>query len=547
MTTEPLLSTMQDVPLTVRRIFEHGRDVHATSTVATWRGGAREEATFADLARDADGIAVALAQLGVGPGDRVATLMWNQPEHLAVYFAVTSSGGVLHPLNPRLTREQLVEIMRLAQDRVLVVDASLQDLVAGIAAEVPTLLATVLVGGDATNGVLGYDDLRATSGTPPRPELDERSAAVLCFTSGTTGAPKGVAYSHRSLLLHTQAISTTNVYGIGQGDTILLSVAIYHTNGASMPIAGWMAGSRLVMPERNLQAEPMGRMIEQERVTLAVGVVTLWNDLLHRWRTGVVDLSSLRLVVSGGTASPRALLEAYRAQGVPVIQGWGMTESLGICTMGHPPAGVDESEVYDYLATGGRIVGGVRVRVRGVDSGELQPHDGRSVGELEVEGPWITDGYVGRPAGEGMRDGWFRTGDIGAVTPDGYVRITDRLKDVIKSGGEWISSLDLEDAIRSHPAVRDVCVIGVPDERWQERPLAVVVGEATVPELTAWLEGRVARWWVPERWVLADELPRTSVGKLDKQRVRQVYDAQGYDLLTDAPEAAPDNEEVGHA
>ncbi|MDF1602225.1 long-chain-fatty-acid--CoA ligase [Nocardioides sp. YIM 152315] len=529
-----LLSTMQDIPITVRRIFDHGRDVHASSKIVTYRNGAREEVTFGDLAKDADGLATALADLGVTAGDRVATLMWNQPEHLAVYFAATCSGAVVHPLNPRLTREQLIEIMRLAQDRVLFVDDSMLDLVAGIRAEVPTLKAIISIGGSGSSDYLEYEALRKTEGVVPRPDIDERAAAVLCFTSGTTGSPKGVAYSHRSLFLHTQAISTTNVYGIGQPDSILLSVPIYHTNGASMPIAGWMAGARLVMPERNLQPLPMGEMIEREGVTLAVGVVTLWNDLLERWRTGLADLSSLRLVVSGGTASPRALLQEFRDKGVPVIQGWGMTESLGICTMGHPPAGVEESVIYDYLATGGRIVGGVRVRVRDVDTGVLQPHDGESVGELEVEGPWITGGYVGRTEGDGLRDGWFRTGDIGTVTPDGYVRITDRLKDVIKSGGEWISSLDLEDAIRSHPAVRDVCVIGVPDERWQERPLAVVVGDVRVDDLVSWLKARVARWWIPERWVVVDELPRTSVGKIDKRQVRRTYDDDSYALAPTA-------------
>jgi fatty-acyl-CoA synthase len=503
--------------------------------VVTYRRGHREETTFAALAAESDAIAVALADLGVRPGDRVATLLWNQPEHLAVYWAAVAAAAVAHPLNPRLTRAELVAIMTLAEDRVLVVDESLVGLVGDVRADVPSLRAVVVVGSSADAGTgagtLSYDELRAADGTPPRPPIDERAAAVLCFTSGTSGAPKGVAYSHRALFVHTQSISTANVYGIGQGDRILLSVALYHTNGASMPAAGWMAGSRLVMPERNLQPAPMGEMIERERVTLAVGVVTLWNDLLHRWRAGAVDLSSLRLVVSGGTAAPRSLLEEYRAQGVPVIQGWGATESLGICTMGHPPADVDDSRIYDYLTTGGRIVAGVRVRVRDVESGLLQPHDGASVGELEVEGPWVTAEYVGQEPGSALRDGWFRTGDIGSITPDGYVRITDRLKDVIKSGGEWISSLDLEDAIRSHAGVRDACVIGVPDERWQERPFAVVVGDVTADELVGWLEDRVARWWIPERWTFVEELPRTSVGKADKRQVRAAYDRAAYELV----------------
>jgi len=521
---------MQDVPLTVRTLFDHGRDVHGASRVITHRSGRREEVTFAELAAESDAVAVGLDALGVRPGDRVATLLWNQPEHLAVYFAVTGMGAVAHPLNPRLTREQLVAIMNEAGDRVVVVDESLVEVLGGVRADVPSLLAVVVVGGERAEAT-SYAELCSHSGVPPRPEIDERSAAVVCYTSGTSGAPKGVVYSHRALYLHAQSICTANVYGIGEADTILLSVALYHTNGASMPGAGWTSGSTLVMPERNLQPVPMGEMIEQERVSLAVGVVTLWNDLLLRWRAGLVDLSSLRLVVSGGTASPRALLEEYRAEGIPVIQGWGMTESLGICSMGHPPSGIDDERVYDYLTTGGRIVAGVRVRVRDVDSGALRPHDGTSVGELEIEGPWVASEYLGQKHGSALRDGWFRTGDIGAVTPDGYVRITDRLKDVIKSGGEWISSLDLEDAIRSHPAVREACVISVPDERWQERPFALVVGDVDVAELTGWLGDRVARWWIPERWAFVAELPRTGVGKVDKRRVRASYDDAQYQLV----------------
>ncbi len=538
-----IISTMQEHSLDVGAVFEHGRRVHADAEVVTYQNGVATTRTFAEIGNEADSVAAVLDALHVAQGDCVATLMWNQAEHLSTYFGVTCSGRVLHPLNPRLPIDQLATMMREAQDRVLIADSHFSEMIGQLTGGDSSIEHVIVVNPlqDTPPEWLDFGALVAESTHSQAVRtIDEHSAAVLCYTSGTSGAPKGVVYSHRAVFLHTFAISMPNVYSIGEADSVLVSVAIYHTNAASLHLAAWMAGARIVLPSRHLQPEPMAHMIEREKVTLAVGVVTLWNDLLERWRDNSVDLSSLRLIVSGGSAAPRDIIESYRSRSVPLIQGWGMTESLGICSMGHPPSRIPDDEQLDHLAMAGRIIPGVQIRVLDVDTGDELPFDGRSAGELSVRGPWVTSGYFGQGR---SADGWFATGDIGSVTHDGYVRISDRIKDVIKSGGEWISSIDLENAIRTHPDVEDVAVIGVDDNRWQERPLAVIVTRDGTPfdpqELSAWASDRVARWWVPERWSSADSLPRTVVGKLDKRALHSQYSSGRMTVTTVDPMPKP--------
>ena len=364
---------------------------------------------------------------------------------------------------------------------------------------------------------IDYEDLLAAEQPGfAWPETDERSAAAMCYTSGTTGLPKGVVYSHRSTFLHTLGVCSGEALGVSQHDRLLPVVPMFHGNAWGMPYAAWLVGADLLLPNRFTQAEPLARFIAAERATLATAVPTVWYDILGL-DPASVDLSSLRMVLCGGAAVPRGLIEAYEQRfGVRVLQGWGLTETSPVASLSFPPKHVPAERAMDYRVTAGRPLGGVEARV--VDDEELAlPGDGQATGEIEVRGPWVTGGYYKDPAPEKFRDGWLRTGDVGLIDPRGYITISDRAKDVVKSGGEWISTLELEAAILTHPAVREVAVIAAPDERWGERPLACIAcvpGQSVTPEeLRAHLAGRVVKWWLPEQWVFVDEVPRTSVGQ----------------------------------
>jgi fatty-acyl-CoA synthase len=356
------------------------------------------------------------------------------------------------------------------------------------------------------------------------PEVDERAAAAMCYTSGTTGSPKGVVYSHRSTYLHSLATCTGGTFALGERDRILIIVPMFHANAWGLPYAGWLAGADLIMPGRFLQAAPLCKLIEAERPTVSGAVPTIWADILRHLETTPADLSSLRLVACGGSAVPRALMERFQERhGVRIVQAWGMTETSPLAAIALSPKGTPPEEELDWRAKTGRIVAGVELRIVD-DAGRELPWDGKTAGEIEVRGPWITGAYYRDPAPEKFHDGWLRTGDVGTADLRGFVQITDRAKDVIKSGGEWISSVELENAIMAHPDVVEAAVIGVPDERWQERPLACVVLRAgatvTAEALGAFLAERVAKWWVPERWTFIAEVPKTSVGKFDKKLLR---------------------------
>jgi fatty-acyl-CoA synthase len=374
-----------------------------------------------------------------------------------------------------------------------------------------------------------YETLLATHGGRVEwPPLQERDAAVVCYTTGTTGAPKGVVYSHRTVYLHTLATLGVDTFAISQADRVLLLPSMFHANAWGLPYSAWLAGADLLLPGPDLKSASIRRMIEQERPTFTALVPTLINDLLQADRESPLDMSSFRVLVSGGSAVSPALIGTVRERwGVPVLQGWGMTETSPMCCLSVPPRGTPVTEEPAWRTKSGRPVPGMFVRLVG-DDGAALPNDGHTVGELQLRGPWVTGGYHRNASPESITaDGWLRTGDVGTIDPHGYVQITDRSKDVIKSGGEWVSSVDLENQISSHPAVFEAAVIGVPDPRWEERPLAVVVRRPGAPvtalELRAHLESRVARFWLPERWAFAEELPKTSVGKIDKRELRRRF------------------------
>lgn len=531
--TDPVTSTMQDAPLTTTALLRHGAQIYAESLVQTFDGDGVRTATYAQVAERSARLAGALAGLGVADGDRVGTFLWNTQEHLEAYLAVPSMGAVLHTLNLRLFPEQLEYVVNHAQDKIVIVDGTVLPLLAKVAPALTTVEHYVLVGeGDASGlgdvPVHRYEDLLV--GAPASydwPDLDERTAAAMCYTSGTTGNPKGVVYSHRSTYLHSLAEATGNVFGLSEADRILPVVPMFHANAWGLPYAGWLAGCDFLMPGRFLQAEPLARMIETYRPTVAGAVPTIWNDLLRHVDEHLTDLSSLRAVPCGGSAVPLALMKAFwERHGVRIVQAWGMTETSPLAAVAHPPKGTPVDDEWPWRARTGRMSAGVELRIVGDDGQEL-PWDGEAVGEMEVRGPWVTGAYHLDPDPEKFSDGWLRTGDVAAVEPNGFVQITDRSKDVIKSGGEWISSVDLENALMAHPKVREASVVGVPDDRWGERPLATVVvveGEDVgVEELRDFLADKVARWQLPERWAFIPEVPKTSVGKFDKKVLRRQY------------------------
>jgi fatty-acyl-CoA synthase len=470
--------------------------------------------------------------------------MWNNQEHLEAYFAVPCMGAVLHTLNIRLAGEQIAFIANQAEDRVVLVDMSLAPLLAAVLPELTSVQAVVAIGdGDvaplAASGksVVRYDDL--LDGQPLEyswPDLDERTAAAMCYTSGTTGNPKGVVYSHRSSYLHSMSVCTANALGLRDGDRVLPIVSMYHANAWGQPYAAVMAGADLLLPDRFLQAEPLVDMIEQHRPTVAAAVPTIWNDVLQYLDTHPDrDISSLRMVVCGGSAVPLGMMKTYeQSYGVHIRQGWGMTETSPLAALATPPPEVTGEDHWTLRATAGRVSCGVDVRLVD-DSGCVLPNDGKAVGEIEIRGPWITGSYYQNADPSKFDDGWLRTGDVGRIDPQGFITLTDRAKDVIKSGGEWISSVELELLIMDHPAVLEAAVVAVPDDRWQERPLAAVVvkkdAAVSVRELRKHLCDKVARFWLPEWWTFIDEVPKTSVGKFDKKVIRSRYADGAFDVL----------------
>ena len=522
-----------DHPLTLQHVLSRMRTVHRESEIVTLTDKGTERATYAEVCERADRLANVLTnKLGIEPGDRVATFAWNTQNHLEVYLAAPCIGAVLHTLNLRLFEEQLTYIANHAKDRVVFVDSTVVPLMEKVADTFETVEHFVIMGGDGDPGslpnALNYEELLADQPAEyDYPEVDDRSAAGLCYTSGTTGNPKGVLYSHRSQILHSFGTCLADAMGLQEADTVLPIVPMFHANSWGIPYAAGLVGCDLVMPGQFLQAEPLAKLIKEEKVTISAAVPTIWMDLLkHADTKDDVDLSSLRTVICGGAAVPLSLMKQFEERhGVHIVQAWGMTEMSPLGTVARPPADVSEDEHWGFRDRAGRLMPLVEARLVQDDGGEA-PWDGESTGELQVRGPWIASAYYEDPEGDDkFDDGWLRTGDIASIDSRGFVRITDRSKDVIKSGGEWISSVELEGELMAHPEVEEAAVIARPDERWTERPLACVVlseGASASPEdLTEHLKSRVAKWWLPEEFAFIDEVPKTSVGKFDKKMLRQ--------------------------
>lgn len=534
-----MLSTMQDEPLSLATLLRYASTFVGDSTVSTWTGTGVRTMTYRELGADAARLANALRELGIGIGDRVGTFMWNNNEHMVAYIAAPAMGAVLHALNIRLFPEQLVYVANHAEDQVVLVDGTLLPMFAQYLPNLKTVRHVIVVNGDASTlsapeGVKVHDYTELLAAQPDTydfPIIDERSAAAMCYTSGTTGDPKGVVYSHRSNWLHAMQVCSPSSMGFSGADNVLAIVPLFHANAWGLPYAALMSGASLLMPDRFLQPGPLLEMMAAQQPTFAAAVPTIWGGVLAGLAAHPQDITHLRSVVVGGSAVPPSMMRAFEEKhGVRILHAWGMTETSPLGSVAHPPAGVTGEDEWAYRYTQGRFPASVQARLV-ADDGSVVPNDGASLGELEVRGPWITGSYYS-PDGaevdpEKFDDGWLRTGDVGKISRDGYLTLVDRSKDVIKSGGEWISSVDLENAVMGHPAVAEAAVIGVPDEKWDERPLVAIVlaegAEAKADELRDFLADKFAKWQLPERWTFIAEVPKTSVGKFDKKRLRAQY------------------------
>lgn len=532
-----MFGLMMDYQLTIDRILEHAHRLYPNKRVATkLPNGVLHEYSYADLYHRVKRLANALVGLGVNIGDRVATFAWNNYQHLELYYAIPGAGAVCHTLNIRLAPDQLAFIINHAEDKVIFVDGALLPLFERVADQIPGVQHFVIFNaepGTVTRlpNVHFYEQLMASSSAQfTWRSTDERMAMGLCYTSGTTGNPKGALYSHRSMYLHTVGECQANSLGVSEADVVLPVVPQFHAMAWGLPYACLLSGAAVIMPGPHLQPAALAQMIEEERVTVAAGVPTIWTGLYHELKNSPRDISCLRALVVGGSAMPRGLIEAYEKElGVNVVHAWGMTELSPLGTVarlqGHH-ARLPDHERWDIKATQGYMVPGVEMRLVN-DAGEELPWDGTTMGEVQVRGPWIIRQYFRvEPAPESFTsDGWFRTGDVATISHDGYMQITDRTKDLIKSGGEWISSVALENALMAHPSVMESAVIAVPDERWAERPLAVVVttpGAATPTqeELLDFLAPKFASFWLPDKILVVTAIPKTSVGKFDKKVLR---------------------------
>ena len=531
--------TIMDYPLTLPTILEHAGRLHGAQEIVSRRPDRSiHRCTFADFYRRSRLLAEALLKAGLQPGDRVATLCWNHSVHLEAYLGVPCAGGVIHTLNLRLHPDELGYIARHAGDRFLIVDDDLLPILDDFKdkADFERIFVVRFGGGDVPAGMEDYEDLLATAtGDLAYPEIDENAACGMCYTSGTTGMPKGVAYSHRGTVVHTLAAVMPDVFGLSMRDCILPIVPMFHANAWGMPTAAVMTGSKIVFTGPHMDPDSILGLLESERVTLTGGVPTVWFGVLdamkrerERWR-----LHDRLTFVIGGSAAPESMIRDFNEVGHRVIHAWGMTEMTPIGTTGVPKPAVDrmsDDDRYAPLAKQGLPLPFVDIRVMGDDG--PAPWDGETMGELQVRGPWIANAYY-KPEGKiesWTDDGWFRTGDVVTVDGEGYVKITDRSKDVIKSGGEWISSVDMENALMGHPKIREAAVIAMPHERWVERPLACVVTEdgenLTLDEVRDFLESKFAKWWLPDAVEFLDEIPRTSTGKFKKTALRERFSGE---------------------
>jgi acyl-CoA synthetase (AMP-forming)/AMP-acid ligase II len=542
-----MLGLMQDRPLLISQLIDFAATCHGdTEIVSRSVEGPIHRYTYRDAWKRAKQMAEALVALGVRPGDRIGTLAWNGYRHFELYYAISGMGAVCHTINPRLFPEQIAYIVNHAEDQVLFVDINILPLVEKLRPLMKSVRHIVAMTDRAhlpanctIPNLLVYEELIAGKpGTYEWPELDERTASSLCYTSGTTGNPKGVLYHHRSTLLHAYASALPDGIGISARDSVLPVVPMFHVNAWGLPYSGCLAGAKLVFPGAALDGASLYELFEAEGVTVTAGVPTVWLALLQHLQANKLRLTTLKKSIIGGSACPPAMIETFkRDYGVDVLHAWGMTEMSPLGTVNTPKKkhlAMDKAAQDAVKAKQGRALFGVEMKIVGDDGSEL-PRDGKAFGDLLVRGPWITSGYFRGEGGEALREGgWFPTGDVSTIDADGYMQITDRSKDVIKSGGEWISSIDLENAAMAHPAVGEAAVIGIAHPKWDERPLLIIhrkPGAAvSKDELLAFLKDKVAKWWLPDDVVFVETIPHTATGKILKTRLRE--DFKGYKLPT---------------
>lgn len=536
-----MLGLMQDTPLTLSSLLDHAARFHGEVEIVSKEPGGVTRSNYARLAVRARQLASALRRRGLSEGDRVASLALNSALHLELYYGATGAGGILNTVNPRLFPEQIAFILRHAENRIVFFDPAFGGLLETLVDQAPQVEVYVCLcsAQDLPRlrlpNLIAYEDLLAAEPEDaPWTVVSENAGAILCYTSGTTGDPKGVLYSHRSLVLHAFVATGADGMAISRRDSILLVTPLFHVNAWGIPFSAAMCGAKLVLPGAAVDGESLFNLMRAERCTFSLGVPTVWLGFLdyvasHREDLDLAGLALERILV-GGSAAPRSLIERFDYMlGVYVIHAWGMTETSPLATIGTPlpeHAFLDRQARYDVQALQGRAIYGVELRIVDAD-GVIAPHDGLVVGDLQVRGPWVVRSYFKAEAPAVTEDGWFATGDVAKIHPNGYLQLTDRSKDVIKSGGEWISSVDLENVAIAHPAVREAAVIGVPHPKWQERPLLIVVpAPETVPDkddILKFLASRVARWQVPDDVVIVDSLPHTATGKLLKSKLRETY------------------------
>ena len=534
-----MLGLMQDQPLLISSLIEFAARHHGDAQIVSRRvEGDLHRTNYREAAARARQVAHALDGWGLAFGDRVATLAWNGYRHFELYFGVSGSGRVLHTLNPRLAPDQVVWIANHAEDRVLCFDMTFLPLIKAIWQKCPTVKhwvalcdATALPGDTGIEGLVSYEAWIAPHSTAYAwPQFDEKSAASLCYTSGTTGNPKGALYSHRSTVLHAYGGALPDSLSLSARDSVLPVVPMFHVNAWGLPYAAAMTGAKLVFPGAALDGKSVYDLIEGEGVTMAAGVPTVWLGLLNHMAPAGLRFSTLNRTVIGGSACPPAMISAFKDQyGVTVLHAWGMTEMspLGtVCTLKLAQEALPPEQQMAVLVKQGRAVYGVEMKIVDPDGREL-PWDGQSSGDLYVKGPWIISGYFKGEGGNPLVDGWFPTGDVATIDADGFMQITDRSKDVIKSGGEWISSIDIENIAMAHPAVAMAACIGVRHPKWDERPLLVVVrkpgAEVTREALLAFYDGKVAKWQVPDDVAFVDAIPLGATGKMQKMKLREQF------------------------
>jgi fatty-acyl-CoA synthase len=542
-----MFGLMQDRPLLIQQLIDHAAQNHGdTEIVSRTVEGGIHRYTYKDARVRAKQVAEALLGLGIEPGDRIGTLAWNGYRHFELYYGISGMGGVCHTINPRLFPEQIVYIVNHAEDQLLFVDINLLPLVEKLYSQFKTVRHVVAMTDRAhlpkdvkIPNLLVYEELiEGKPGTYEWPVFDERTASSLCYTSGTTGNPKGVLYSHRSTVLHAYGAALPDTLGLSARSVVLPVVPMFHVNAWGLPYTAAMVGAKLVFPGVALDGASLYELFEKEKVSFTAGVPTVWLALLQYMQANKLKLSTVKYAVIGGSAAPPAMIETFdKEYGVEVLHAWGMSEMSPLGSVNHPKAkhaDWPEQERFAVRLKQGRPPYGVEMKIVD-DAGNSLPHDGKAFGDLLVRGPWVTNGYFKGEGGNVLReDDWFPTGDVATIDPDGYMQITDRSKDVIKSGGEWISSIDLENAAMAHPAVAEAAVIGVAHPKWDERPLLIVQKkpDAAIDKaaLIEFLAGKVAKWWLPDDVQFVDTIPHTATGKILKTRLRE--DFKGYKLPT---------------